>query len=82
MRCSDDKLEIVKTCLQSPELLEWYTTEHGLNVEELTAQSVRTYGMGGHGNLADMIIADGVKAGLVPQEANEHALNFDLFGVH
>lgn len=51
------KLNAVKNILATrPELAQWYVTEHGINVDEMTAESVRTYGTGGHGDIADLIL--------------------------
>ena len=52
-------IELVKAVLeQFPRIRDWYVTEHGLVVDQLTHESVRTYGTGGHGDIADRIMAE------------------------
>ena len=53
------KLQTIRQVLeQRADLREWYETEHGLRADAMTEQSVRTYGTGGHGDLADQILSD------------------------
>jgi hypothetical protein len=41
-----------------PAIRAWYVGEHGLNPDDLTPQSIREYGLGGHGDLVDAILAE------------------------
>lgn len=56
---TSDKLQAVKAVLSSNTTIrDWYATEHNLTADMLTVESVRTYGTGGHGDLADQILED------------------------
>jgi hypothetical protein len=42
-------------------LAQWYRDEHGVDadwLDTLTASNCNTYGLGAHGDLCDMILAD------------------------
>ena len=51
--------QVLAVLKQHPDIAAWYFAEHALNLDTLTADSVRTYGTGGHGDIADAILADG-----------------------
>jgi hypothetical protein len=53
------KLDAVHHVLSTrPEIKGWYAEQHGLDVSALTHASVRTYGTGYHGEIADAILSD------------------------
>jgi hypothetical protein len=52
------KISRVLRALEIPEIRSWYEAEYGLDITTLTHESVRTYGTGHHGDLADLILAD------------------------
>jgi hypothetical protein len=57
------KLELVRYVLaQHPQIRSWYVEQHGLDESALTHESVRTYGTGGHGDIADSILSDAITA--------------------
>lgn len=53
------KLDAVTQVLaQFPEIAEWYATEHGVQADDLTEESVHLYGTGGHGDITDAILSE------------------------
>ena len=65
-----NKLQTVQAALtQFPEIAAWYTTEIGIDLNAMTDESVRVYGTGNHGDIADSILADTdmIMAGLLTE---------------
>jgi hypothetical protein len=54
------KLEAVLWTLKNQDFLSWYKEQHGLDVSELNEQSIRVYGTTGFGDIADLILTDGL----------------------
>lgn len=53
------KLQAVLAALgQFPHIAKWYAEEHGVTADQLTVASVMNYGTGGHGDIADAILAE------------------------
>lgn len=49
---------VVNVLAFNASIRDWYATEHNLRADMLTEESVHIYGTGGHGDLADQILAD------------------------
>lgn len=67
------KLELIARCMQDDEIADWYAAEHGIKLADMTSASVRTFGTGGHGDIANSILEDGLRAGIITQAEYENA---------
>jgi hypothetical protein len=65
------KLDKVKKALNDQGIRAWYVAEHNLEINSITDESVRTYGCGGHGDIADAIIEDGIRAGILANDSDK-----------
>ena len=68
------KLELIAKCLGNAEIADWYVNEHGVKFYDMTNASLRTFGSGGHGDIADRIILDGLEAGVITEDEYETAV--------
>lgn len=68
-----NKFDLVLHILARDEgIRDWYSMEHNIKAGDLTVQSVRTYGIAGHGEVADLIIQDGRENGIITAEQAEN----------
>lgn len=66
------KVDLVREVLENcQEIREWYSKEHQLDASGLSTANVREYGLTGKGDLADMILSDGVERGIITLEQVE-----------
>jgi hypothetical protein len=68
MSLSLDKLDALKLALANTDIAAWYKNEHGVTLDDFECSNVTLYGGPGRGDLSDMIIEDGIKAGVVPSD--------------
>lgn len=64
-----NKLNAVKLALSNEELRNWYETEHNVTAESFNTANVNQYGMGGLGDIADQIVADGIERAIINKTA-------------
>jgi hypothetical protein len=74
------KLDQVHLVLsRCPGVRAWYVGQHGLNPDDLTHQSVREYGLGGHGDVADAILAEPDAQAALADLADEKGVSPDAW---
>jgi len=61
-------IDALKLALANTEIAAWYKTEHGVTLGDFNTSNVTVYGGTGMGDLSDMIIQDGIEAGVVPSD--------------
>ena len=68
MSLKSNKIGALKLAFGNTDIAAWYKTEHGVTLEDFDMSNVTLYGGPGRGDLSDMIIEDGIKAGVVPSD--------------
>ena len=68
MSLKSNKIGALTLALANAEIAAWYKNEHGVTLDDFDWSNVTLYGGPGRGDLSDMIIEDGIKAGVVPSD--------------